>query len=362
MVDHITSWRARRLLQNDSSTMTFSQPSFIVLLTIIIILVVAIVIAGGILIYKTRCRRRFSEKFNKKKLKNDNSQFASSITPNSTLSYSIESSHGLLTHRTLQQNVSNVQSISSMIPPLVSSRLNQKSMVDAYLNDFDYTQPKTMAPKQLNSYLFVDLHSTSSETCPEQRLKPSMNENTTSGYDTSTGADDKSSRRWSKYRRRRMPTNQRQKRRPGLSVKRQGGPRFMMRERSLPNNLLNLPQLRQNRQVFNRKYNSHASNDSTTLATDSDLTSESFSSNKFNKKIRHFVSNNRLKPIEEEKPCVITSPYLTPIERPSYFFEKVSTSRGDESDLGIYDDMPHKWTNSAGNRDGIVYVDRSIIV
>jgi len=224
-------------------------------------------------------------------------------------------------------------------------------MIDAYLNDFNSFQPKLIDPNQLNSYLFVDLHSTSSETFPSSNIKKHSNDHTTtSGYDTSTGGEDRNHKNPVRYRRRRRYYHrQRQRRRSTLALKRSYGPRFLMRERSLPNNVIKLPQLRQ-RHLFEIRDNNSSS---TTSNNNQDLIS-TLTTDDYDESHAYHVNQSRMMDtIEEEKPLNMHQPY---------FFEMVSTYRGDDSDMPNYEDLPRPLKSPSNIGDGIAYVNDSIIV
>jgi hypothetical protein len=225
-------------------------------------------------------------------------------------------------------------------------------MIDAYLNDFNSFQPKLIDPNQLNSYLFIDLHSTSSETFPDSSTKKNSNDHTTtSGYDTSTGGEDrnhKNSLRYRHRRRRRYYHHQRQRRRSTLALKRSNGSRFLMRERSLPNNIIKLPQLRQRHHLFDIQDNSSSStisNNNQDLISTTDDYDDSHA--------YHVNRSYIMDTIDEEKPLNIHQPY---------FFEMVSTHRGDDSDMPNYEDLPRRLKSPSNIGDGIAYVNDSIIV
>ena len=346
----------RRLLEeNTSSSFTVSQPSFIALISIIVALVVAIIIAILILCYRhyAHRRHRLRQKFQGKRQINQ-SQLATSDTPSSTPTYSIRSSRRLVSPPPPLLHPTN-SSLGHSISTIPSRRLQQSS-INAYLTDMN---SNPLDPKQLNSYLFIDLHSTSSETFPVERFaKKRIQEinTTTSGYDTSTCGEDKTDHHSFKHRRRRLPYYQRQRRRSTtLAFKRSTAPRFLMRERSLPNHLLRLPQLRHQRRSMTLR---DQRNSSRTTTINSDLISTSLSTTTDDYEDSHAYRVNRMKTIEEEKISMINSPHI----RPNYFFEKVSTSRGDESDMVIYDDIPMPLKTSPKLADGIVYINDSIIV
>jgi hypothetical protein len=239
---------------------------------------------------------------------------------------------------------------------MIPSRRLQQSMMEAYLNDFKSFQPKSLNPKQLNSYLFIDLHSTSSETCPEIISKQHIHDNTTtSGYDTSTGGEDRNQKNSLKNRRRRY-YHQRQRRRSTITLKRSNGPRFLMRERSLPNNLLKLPQLRQQRHLFDIRDNSSTTSNTNQdpISTDLSLTTDNYDDGH----AYHVNQSRIMNTIDEEKPSIIHPSF----SHQPYFFEMVSTYRGDDSDIPNYDDIPIPLKSSAIMGDGIAYVNDSIIV
>ena len=229
-------------------------------------------------------------------------------------------------------------------------------MIDAYLNDYHSFQPTALNSKQLNSYLFIDLHSTSSDTFAERNSKKNSNDNTTtSGYDTSTGGEDKSYKNSFRYRRRRSHNRQRQRRRSTLAFKRAHGPRFLMRERSLPNTLIKLPQLRQQNHLFDFR-GQHSS--STISNMNQDLLSSSFSvsTDDYNENHSYHIQPNRPMDIineEEEKPST---------KQQTCFFEMVSTHRGDESDMPNYEDLPRPFQSPCNIGNGIAYINESIIV
>ncbi|CAF0750634.1 unnamed protein product [Rotaria sordida] len=374
----------RQILQDNSSSSSFnaSQPSFIALICVIAFLIVAIIIAITILCYRHYSHRKHSKKHNKFRQVLNNQQstdqrhLASSITPSSISSYSIRSSQHLCSdnhyptqiqhqqhqqqQQQQQQNSSLGQSISTL-PSMIPSRRLQQSIMDAYLNDFDSFQPTIIDPKKLHSYLFIDLHSTSSETFPDVISKQYPNDNTTtSGYDTSTCIEDRNYKKSHRYRRRRyVYHNQRQRRRSTLALKRSNGPRFLMRERSLPNTLAKLPQLRQQNHLFDIK---DPNNSSTTSNTNQDHISTNLSTttDDYDDSHAYHVNSSRImNTIEEEQPSIIHKSS----SRQPYVFEMVSTYCGDDSDMPNYEDIPIPLKSSSsmiGN--GIAYVNDSIIV
>lgn len=323
----------RKLLQTNSSSFDSSQPSFIALLVIIIILTVAFVITVIIL-----CCRCYSQRERKLKRRRKRRQDLStrihrpipdpiSITPTPASSYSGRSTEQLLSDQH-GQNIS--------INTLPSRRL-QQSLLDAYLNDLNSHQPATIDAKQLNSYLFIDLHSTSSETFGQNTRM--------SSYQTST---DEQSQRPHRYQRRYRS-----------NVKHH--PRFLMRERSLPNNLQTLPQLRQmTNQQQRRLFGLDDINNSTTTITNADLQSTTISTTttteEYDDSHAYNVKQNQmLQTIREERPFT-TDRYFPLEHQPHHLFEIVSTSRDDSSDIHI----PYRSSPIPTNR--ITYINDSIIV
>lgn len=371
----------RKLLQdNSSSSFNASQPVFIALICIIAFLTVAIVVAIIILCYRYHShkkrrlikRHRIQNKFRNvlnNQQSSDQAHLASSITPSSVSSYSLPSSGNVICtdNRLAQiqqphpppQNTSLGQSVSTL-PSMIPSRRLQQSILDAYLNDFDIIQPTTMDQKQINSYLFIDLHSTSSETFPDPNLKPYPNDNTTtSGYDTSTCGEDKNYKTSLRNRRRRrFNYNQRQRRRSTMGLKRSNGPRFLMRERSLPNTLTRLPQLRRQIELLNMK-DSNTSTTTSNANQDHISTNLSITTDDYDDSHAYRVNSTRaMNTIEEEKPVVVQRSF----SRQPYLFEMVSTYCGDDSDMINYEDIPRQLKSPTISGDGVAYVNDSIIV
>ncbi len=330
------------------------------MISIIAILVFAIIIAIAILCYRHYSHRRHSRKRHKnRRVPIDQAHLAESTSPSSTSTYSNRSTQHLFPIRPTEtpQQTSLGQS-NSTAPSMIPSRRLQQSMMDAYLNDFHSVQPQTIDFKQLNPYLFIDLHSTSSETFPDVHSKKYSNENTTtSGYDTSTGGEEKNNNHKTslRYRRRRSYRHQRQRRRSTLGLKRSNGPRFLMRERSLPNTLNKLPQLRQQQNHLFDLQDNHSSSTTTSnnnqdlISTNLSLTDDYDDSHAY-----HINPSCIMDTIEEEKSSIPHQPF---------FFEMVSTHRGDESDMPNYEDLRKSGKTSSSNRgDGIAYINDSIIV
>ncbi len=351
----VENFRSRKLLQTNSSSSSFdaSQPSFIALLSIIAILTVALVITIVILCYRYYSPREPELKPRPKKrrriLSEETKQQTTapaSVTPTSVSSFSGRSSAQLLSDQR-RQNVS--------INTLPSRRFEQ-SMVDAYLNDLPSFQPATIDVKKLNSYLFIDLHSTSSETFPENISKQVTNNNTkTSGYTTST--EDESQKRHRYY------VKNQQRYRTTSKSKRSHRPRFLMRERSLPNNLHTLPQLRQiTTQQQRRLFEMNDTNNSSTTIVNPDLqsTTVSTTTDEYDDSHAYNVTQNQILQTIKEGKSFFTQPYFPDAsidhEQEPYFFEIVSTSRDDSSELHI----PYISSPIIGNR--LTYINDSIIV
>ncbi|CAF1640341.1 unnamed protein product [Adineta ricciae] len=362
----------RQILQDNSSSSSFNanQPSFIALICIIAVLLIAIIITLTVFCYRHCSYRRQSKKRYKirhtssEQQSTDQTHLAASITPSSASSNSIRSTRHSSSHQHLmhiQQQTSSLGLSTHTLPTILPSRRLQQSMMDAYLNDYNSFQPNTIDPKQLQSYLFIDLYSTSSETCPDGVSRPYMNDNTTtSGYDTSTGGEDRRFQNHMRYRHRRgYYYNQKQRRRSSRTFKRSRGPRFLMRERSLPSNLLKLPQLRHDHR-FSTMRTSHSSSTASNPNLDFISTNASTTTDDYDESHAYHVQHSRtMNTIEEEEnPAMISRTY----SQQPYLFEMVSTIRGDDSDMPNYEDirMPYKICPIRG--DGIAYVNDSIIV
>jgi hypothetical protein len=200
------------------------------------------------------------------------------------------------------------------------------------LNDLNSSRPTPMDVQQLNSYLFIDLHSTSSETFPDNVSKQFLNNTITSDYNTST--EDESQRKPRFYHK-----NQ-QRRRSTLALKRSHNPRFLMRERSLSHHLHQLPQLRQlTTQQQRHLFGPDDTNNSSTTMMNQDLQSTTISTTTDDYDDSHAYNVNQhqiMQTIKEEKPFIVQqhSPHLSfQYEKKPYFFELVSTSRDDYTDI-----------------------------
>ena len=183
--------------------------------------------------------------------------------------------------------------------------------MDAYLNDQNIYEPVTLDPQHLNSFLFVDLHSTSSETFPETYSRHMMQHHPANTNNTTTNG---------------LPY--RSWRRPTLSdVK----ARFVMRERSPANTLSRLPQLRQ--QIVQIENGGEAQDNSLTtlnpelLSTDLSLTTDDYDDSHAYHVHQH--QNPLMQKIDEEAPTTFHPLYQDEKQR---LFELVSIYRGDDSD------------------------------
>jgi hypothetical protein len=126
-----------------------------------------------------------------------------------------------------------------------------------------------------------------------------------------------------------------------------------MRERSLPNNLQILPQLRQ---MITQQQRTNDSNDSSTTIMNDDLQSTNISTTTDDYDDSHAYHVNQQQVIQTMKEH--KTPYSSEFhyEQEPYLFEIVSTSRGDDSDL----QMPYKSVPIRNN--GPAYMNDSIIV
>jgi hypothetical protein len=169
----------------------------------------------------------------------------------------------------------------------------------------------------------------------------------TSGYNTSNEDENQPKHRY--Y------IKHQQQRRSTLTSKRLHNARFLIRERSLPNNLPNLPQLRpiitrQQKRLFGLD---DTDNSSTTIFThdaQSTIISTTTTDDYDDSHSYHVNQKRIMETIKEEKPSSL------PYEQEPRFFERVSTSRDDYSDIQI----PYKFSPMIENR--IAFIDDSIIV
>jgi len=173
------------------------------------------------------------------------------------------------------------------------SRRLQQTVLDAYLNDLTNSQPTTIDVKQLSSYLFVDLHSTSSETYPEN----------TSSLSNSTR-----------------------------------NPRFVMRERSLATHLTRLPQLRpvtlqEEKDLFGLDDSTNSSTinrNQELLSTTTTITDDYDDSHAYNVNKQQILQS-----IQEERPF-FTDPFFPSMsvrcDQDPFCFEIVSTVRDDSTE------------------------------
>jgi hypothetical protein len=335
----------RKILQANSS-FDASQPAFIALLCVIAVLTVILVITIIILCYRYYSHR---ERILKKRYKSRrkllstpiNQQLTAPIsaTPTSASSYSVRSSERLFSNRHQTSSINTLP-----------SRRIQQSMIDAYLDDLNTFQPTTMNVKQLNSYLFIDLHSTSSETFPDNVSKQFTINTATSGYNTSTEGE---TRR--KQQRRQQST---------LALKKSYTSRFLMRERTLSNNLHTLPQLRQMiTEQQRRLFGLNDTNNSSSTIINDDLQSTNISTTTDDYEDSHAYHVNQkqiIQTMKERKTSIIQEnlPHSTVFhyEQEPYLFEIVSTSPGDDSDLR----SPYQSIPVINN--GPAYINDSIIV
>jgi len=151
-----------------------------------------------------------------------------------------------------------------------------------------------------------------------------------------------------------------QQHRSTLTSKRLQNSRFILRERSLPNNLSKLPQLREATTRKQRHlYGLDDTNNSSMTIVNPDVqsTSISTSTDDYDDSHAYHVNQNRImQTIKEEKPFIDYRDSSSRYEKEPHFFEIVSTIRDDYSDIHI----PYKSSPIIGNR--IVYIDDSIIV
>ena len=344
----------RNVLQADSSSDT-SQPSFIALLTIISVLTVVLVIIIIVLCYRyySHQERTFKDKrkYHHKSqqiLPIHNNQQSTVPVPTTAIRTS------LYPVRSSEQLFSNhYQSYRTSAIDRFPARRAQQSTMNAYLNDLNSFQSAKIDVKQLNSYLFIDLHSTSSETFPENISKVFSNNATIGAYYRS--ARSTNSRKYDQYLK--------QKRLQSLSTLKQSyGSRFLMRERSLPNNLHKLPQLRQTTTQSRNdlRINNFNSSDAT-MTMNQGLQLMNVTDNYHNNHIYHVNQKQIIKNIDEEKLFTVQQnnplySYSRHYNQQPYLFQKVSISPGDDIDIEI----PYTTFASLGNRDG--YMNDSILV
>ncbi|CAF1066255.1 unnamed protein product [Rotaria sp. Silwood1] len=354
----------RKILQTDSSSSSFdtSQPSFIALLCLISILTLAFVIIVIILCYrhyshqerKFKCQYKPSNKFKKNFSVENNQQLIVPITMTPTSAYSVRSTDQLFS---IYYEPDQTLSIDKL-----PSRCIQQPIIDAYLNDLNSFQPSKLDVKQLKSYLFIDLHSTSSETYPDNMSKEFKNNTITTTYNKSI--ENENQRIYYEY------LKQQKQRRSILKLKQSSNPRFIMRERSLPNNLHRLPQLRQTSSIKQQQRNLFQHNNinsSTATIINQDLQSNHVSNitdDYDNSHAYHVNQNQIMQTINEEKPSNIpqyfshtfVSPFRLHYNQEPCCFEKVSTSHGDDSDI----ELPYQSFPTLGK--GITYINDSILV
>ena len=141
-----------------------------------------------------------------------------------------------------------------------------------------------------------------------------------------------------------------------------------MRERFLPTHLPNLPELRQQHHLISLK------DPSTTSSTNQDglSTNLSTTTDDYDDSHAYHVNQNKpLKTIAEEADegergkasAAVPRSFPLRLAQQPLLFEKVSTSRGDDSDMTNYDDLPLPTRASSSHiAHGIAYINESIIV
>ncbi|CAF1608717.1 unnamed protein product [Rotaria magnacalcarata] len=358
------SFHGRKLLQinNSSSSLNVSEPTFIVLLCIIPILTIVLLIAITIFCYryyfhhqtKLKNRYKYGSIFQKVSPKKNYQQpiIPISMTPTSGSAYSVQSTEQLFSNRYEYDRTSSIDQLPS--------RRLQQSMIDAYLNDLHSFQPSQITIEQLKSYLFVDLHSTSSETLPDNMSKVTSDNTTTINFDRST--------RNETQRKKHHEYLGQQQGRFTSQLKQPYNSRFIIRERLLPTNLRQLPQRRlQSTQKQGNLFRRDNINDSTSTTNTQDFQSTNIINtiDDYQDTHAYHVNQNQImQTIEEEKPSMI--PQCIPRSvlpslhlryyRTPYYFEKVSTSNADDSDI----EVAFKTFPFMGKR--IIYTNDTIIV
>ncbi|UJR13929.1 hypothetical protein I4U23_000934 [Adineta vaga] len=186
----------------------------------------------------------------------------------------------------------------------------QQTVTNTYVNDVSSLSLETMDVNQLHSYLYIDLHSTSSETFSDSFFQQ-INSKTPCRSD-------------SYFKQQHYQSN--------LAYKRSYGPRFLMRERNLSRNLRRLPQLRQ--ATMQQQKNLYGLDDSDNSST------TNHSSTLYSDRILMTYNRNILQNIEEEP----------------YVYEITSMSLSNESDHSNFYDYPSIKANQT------VYMNDSILV
>ncbi|CAF1310118.1 unnamed protein product [Didymodactylos carnosus] len=175
------------------------------------------------------------------------------------------------------------------------SKRFQQSIMDAYLKDLQSFHPNAH-PRQMNSYLFIDLHSTSSETFPDGS---GDYEASTTNTEDAIEAAPRTNNQNGKYQKRILSGKKyRKQHRQKRFLNTNNGPRFLMRERQLPVHMLSLPQLRS----ISNFQNNNTTTSINTINQDSSLTSTEFSStdDDFDNSHAYHLNQNQMKAIEEE--------------------------------------------------------------
>ncbi|CAF0773815.1 unnamed protein product [Didymodactylos carnosus] len=189
----------------------------------------------------------------------------------------------------LDQSPTSSNMINNAILP---SQRYQQSIMNAYLTDLQSFHPN-INPREMNNYLFVDLHSTSSETFPDGSAD--YEASTTTNIDDAIETVAHINNQNPKYSRRNIWGKNDRKQRHLNAVDQ---PRFLMRERQLPVNMLSLPQLRS----LNIFQNDNTTTSINTLNQNSSSTSTEFSvtDDDFDNSHFYHVNQNPMKIIKEE--------------------------------------------------------------
>lgn len=357
----------RKILQTNSSSTSFNpaQPAFIALYCIISLLTIALLITIIIFCYGYFSRREndFDNRYRDMRrlkrrsvIRNSPHQpiLPISMTPTSGSAYSTRSTEQLLSNRYNSNHTASMDRLPS--------RRFQQSMIDAYLNDLHSFQPSELDVEQLNSYLFVDLHSTSSETLPDNTSKL-VNDNTIRHNTIDMSSDNEHNKKHLNY----FQQSQQQGR-SFLKPKQPYSARFVMRERSLPNNLNRLPELRyKNLEQLGNLFQLNDTN-SSTYTTNTQYLQSSDARHPIHddedSHVYHVQRNQMMQMINEKKPATtlqhppqpVSSPLHCYCNRNLYYFEKVSTSNADDSDIEVL------YTNFPDMNNGSIYMNNTIIV
>jgi hypothetical protein len=176
-----------------------------------------------------------------------------------------------------QQHVRNDhEQVATTRTNIRTSRVNESSTLDAFLNDLHVNQPASLDPTHLNSLLFIDLHSTSSETYPETNSTATTNHRHTENTSRSTGDYHRSidnGNCTNMAHRHSLPHRSWHRTTASYPTRTLSyGQRFLVRERSLPYHLQQLPQLRRQHQTYHGDIiDDDSSSSVTTTTTNSSL-------------------------------------------------------------------------------------------